>query len=183
MAELIEFVGDEPLVPADLTVPARLDADVAAEMEPTLSGLVIPAMRQVAESRSGSAIRKGRYRDTFAQAPKAAFALDMGQAYAIDSITIGGVVVDPSTYALRPIDRDRVIDPPAGGWPGTGQMIVTYLAGVDIEHFPSVKNWLVMACAWVIEQPSLFVAAETVAAVPDGFLGSLLWPICVPARI
>ena len=183
MAELIAFVGEEPLVPTDLTVPARLDADVAATLAQTLANVIIPGMRRSAEGRTGSAIRKGRYRDTFVRPPVGSFPLDVGQAYEIESITIGGVAVDPATYGLRPIDRDRVVDPPAAGWTGTGQMVVTYLAGIDIDKEPSVKAWLVMACTWAIDNPSLFVAGETVAEPPGGFVQSLLDPICVPPRV
>lgn len=184
MAEFLAWIDDaEPLTVERLVAHVRLDSDAAEELDDYLSGVVIPGARQVAETRAGAAIRKARYRDTRESVPRGALQLDRGQAYEIESLTIGGTLLDPASYRLVSIDSDSRIVPASGVWPSVGLVEVIYKAGIDIENYPSVVNWMLLAAAWMLEQPSMFTLGEVASAVPSGYVDSLLAPITVEGRV
>lgn len=172
----------EPITLEQVLVQARIDDDEGASTGDYIQTVVIPAARQAAEARTGAAIRKGSYRDTLLSLPPRGFTLEMGAAYAITSIEIDGITVDPATYELLEIDKDRLVMP-KDDWPSGNRLVVEYLAGIVPSEYPGVVQWMLMAAGWLIEQPTLFVVADAVQAVPSAFVDSLLWPLHVPARI
>jgi hypothetical protein len=183
MAEFLEWIdAEEPLTVDQVASQARLDADVAGELATYISTIIVPGARQLAETRSGSAIRKAKYRDTLQAVPRGAVLLDMGQAYELSSVSIAGTALDPAAYRLVKVDRDRQVRPTAECWPAQGEMVVEYSAGVDVAQYPSVVQWMLLAAAWMIEQPAMFTVGDAVESLPTSYVDGLLAPVSVPAR-
>lgn len=184
MTDFVAWVDDnEPLTVEDLVAHARLGSDEATALASYLESVVIPAARQLAETRSGAAIRRASFQDHRAAVPRGAIQLGMGQAYSIESITIAGQLQDPSTYSLLVIDKDPRVVPATGYWPH-GSVTVVYQAGIDdMTRYPSVKNWMLLAATWMIEQPSMFTLEQAVQSMPASYVDSLLAPISVDCRV
>jgi|GEM_PF-651223 len=195
MALLIAHTGPEPLTYEDVVIQCRLDPDDDDTAERDLiERIVIPAARGLAEEASGAAIRKGRYRDHWPVIPaSSSFALTLGQAFELESVVLG---VAPGSPALDPAAcylvnggqesrlytsqgrpwRDLVGSSPQG-------MMVTYLAGIDIEDRPSVRQYLLLAAAWAYRHRELLVLGQTLNELPERYLLTLLAGITVPPRI
>jgi hypothetical protein len=182
MAEFLEWIDPEPLAVDQVASQARLDGDVAEELATYISTIIIPAARQLAETRSGSAIRKANYRDTLQAVPRGAVVPDMGQAYELTSVSIAGTTLDPAAYKLVKIDRDRQVRPTTECWAAQGEMVVEYSAGIDVEQYPSVVQWMLLAAAWMLEQPAMFTVGDAVESLPTSYVDGLLAPVSVPTR-
>lgn len=195
MAVLIAHDGAEPLTYEDVVIQCRLDPDDDDSAERDLiERIIIPAARGLAEQASGAAIRKGRYQDHLPLIPGGnVFALTLGQAYELHSIVLGVTPGSPTldaslaylvnggqesllyTQQGQPW-RDLVGRSPQG-------MVVTYLAGIDINDHPSVRHYLLLAAAWAYRHRELLSIGQTLNEMPERYLLTLLAGITVPPRI
>lgn len=195
MAVLIAFTGPEPLTYEDVVAQCRLDPDDDDSAERDLiERIVIPAARGLAEEATGAAIRKGRYRDHLPRVPAGnAFAATMGQAFELESIalgaTVGAALLDPSAAYLVNSGKESFLYTQQGlPWRDVAGscpqgLMVTYLAGIDIENHPSVRHYLLLAAAWAYRHRELLVLGQTLNELPDRYLLTLLAGITVPPRI
>lgn len=195
MALLIAFTGPEPLTYEDVVAQCRLDPDDDDSTERDLiERIVIPAARGLAEEATGAAIRKGRYRDHLPRVPAGnAFAATMGQAFELESIalgaTVGAALLDPSAAYLVNSGKESFLYTQQGlPWRDVAGscpqgLMVTYLAGIDIENHPSVRHYLLLAAAWAYRHRELLVLGQTLNELPDRYLLTLLAGITVPPRI
>lgn len=172
---------NEPVTLADVAAQCRIDTDDAEAEKDLIEKLIIPGARQLAETRSGAAIRKGTYREVLRSFPEDEFPLSMGQATEITSLKCGGTVVNPDTYQLINLGKETLLSP-SSSWPATGMVEIEYKAGIDLAKFPSVKQWILMACAWAYSQRGLLLIGQKVEEMPRSYVDALLEPICTPPR-
>ncbi|RJF99019.1 hypothetical protein [Noviherbaspirillum saxi] len=173
--------ANEPVTLADVAAQCRIDADDAEAEKDLIEKLIIPGARQLAETRSGAAIRKGTYREILRSFPEDEFPLSKGQATEVTSLKCGGAVVNPTTYQLINLGKESLLSPSAS-WPASGTVEIEYEAGIDLEEYPSVKQWILMACAWAYSQRGLLLTGQKVEEMPSSYVDSLLDPICTPPR-
>lgn len=84
MPAFLAWIDDvEPLSVDLLVAHARLGSDEAAALATYLQSVVIPAARQLAEQRSGAAIRRARFQESRPAAPHQDIQLGIGQVYEI----------------------------------------------------------------------------------------------------
>ena len=80
-----------------------------------------------------------------------------------------------------------------GLWPQTGRseraVEITYLAGFTpgdfVARYPSVRIWILMACAWAYAQREMFMLklrGSGFEELPPDYMQSLLEPLTVPPR-
>lgn len=206
MAELIEYLSADPCSAEPVSLDevknqARIDSDLTDD-DLFIQSIVIPGARQQAESRTGSAIRQGRFRQVGHCFPAhgAPFAITHGCVIAVESITYAephqpGVrgVLDIASIEIVTVDREVIISPIAGKWPHTGfspkAVEVTYTAGIDpsifAERYPSVKTWILMAAAWAYAQREMFLLQTRGAGyqeLPADYMQTLLDPLRLPPR-
>lgn len=185
-AVLVEYLDDvEPLTFEDVAIQCRIDDDAEREF---IERTLIPGARQAAERKSGAAIRKARYFERLARFPNGDFPLSIGQVLSVDNIEIrnstgAASTVDPNDYELVQLGRETLcVLRGAALWPQARAVTITYQAGVDIEKYPSVRSWMLLAAAWAYEHRELFSAGQGIAQMPDGYADLLLDPITVPPR-
>ncbi|AXF20541.1 hypothetical protein CUJ89_08635 [Burkholderia pyrrocinia] len=184
-AVLVEYVNEaEPLTFEDVASQCRIDDDDEREF---IEQVVIPGVRQAAESRSGAAIRKARYLERLGSFPKDEISLSVGQVFAMDAVAIRSMSGERSTlseaqFELIQLGRETLLAPVSGHWPAVGAPTLTYRAGIDLDRFPSVRSWMLLAAAWAYENRELFSSGQSVVAMPGGFADALLNPITVPPR-
>ena len=174
----------EPLTVQELAWQCRLDEDAAEASRDYLAQVVIPAARQLAETRSGAAIRPGRFMERVSQEDgygcmgRYPRSLDMllGTATRVESVQVGAVSLDPDDYHLQPgLPEARLIG--HAPLPNAGLIQVIYQAGIEIALFPSVRQWMLLAAAWIFEQPEMYTLARAVNALPSAYVDGLLDPI------
>lgn len=184
MPKFVAWIDDvEPVTAAELVAHARMGSDEAAALNDYITGIVIPAARQIAERRSGAAIRRARYSERRQAWPRGDLQLGVGQVYEVESIMADGQPVDPTAYSLWTVDKDPRVRLTADCRPH-GIVEVTYLAGIEnIADYPSVKNWILLAATWMLEQPSLFTLEQAVETMPSSYVDTLLSPISVEGRV
>ncbi|WP_213305964.1 hypothetical protein [Paraburkholderia sacchari] len=186
-AVLMEYLGDEPLTLDDVMAQCRLDD--ASELERELIETTwIPAARQAAETRTGSAIRPGVYRERLASFPVGHFALALGQVNKIRSVewrSADGAVgeLEDSAFELIHMGNESLIASSSdAAWPLAAAVTLTYEAGIDIARFPSVRHWLLLTVGWAYEQRELYNVGQAIESMPTDYTDSLLAPIRVPPR-
>lgn len=184
-AVLIDYLDDrEPITFDDVAAQCRLDDD---DERSFIERFVIPGVRHAAESKSGAAIRKGRYVDRLSILPQREIPLSVGQVFAIDtaafqSATGQHFMLSEAQFDLIQLGRETLLAPREGDWPSVETITLTYRAGIDLNRFPSVRCWLLLAAAWAYENREMFLAGRFVATLPGGYVDELLSPITVPPR-
>lgn len=184
-AVLVEYLGDaEPLTFEDVASQCRIDDD---DERAFIEQVVIPGARQAAESKSGAAIRKARYVERLGFFPKGEIPLSVGQVFAMDAVAVRSMSGERLTlreaeFELVQLGRETILVPLNGHWPTVGAPTLTYRAGIDLEHFPSVRSWMLLAAAWAYENRELFSSGQSIVAMPSSFADALLTPITVPPR-
>lgn len=209
MSEFVEFlalqdaqgnaISGEPVTIEEVKTHARWDLDNTIA-DDQITSVYIPGARQLAESRTGSAIRPARFIQRLQEFPKdgGAFAITHGLVMDIESITYLNAsgarqTLDPASYADVIIDRETLVEPVGGKWPDTSRSLraveVTYTAGIlpaDLAaRYASVRHFILMACAWALEQPELFVLSkgkQGYQELPGDYLAGLLDPITLRTR-
>ncbi|MPW17880.1 hypothetical protein GCT13_13270 [Paraburkholderia sp. CNPSo 3157] len=187
-AVLVEYLDDmEPLTYEDVAAQARIDASDESSF---ITSIIIPGARQAAETKSGAAIRKGRYTERLPAFPVGDFPLSIGQVTEVESVSWRSAsgetaTLDPSSYEVIQVGRETRLAPLGSQWPRAAAVTFTYQAGTDLDKFPSVRAWMLLAAAWFYDNRELFLIAQTRQAVmemPTGFADALLHPITVPPR-
>ena len=206
MAELIEYLSadplaDEPVSVDEVKAQARIDPDLTDD-DQLIQTVIAPAARQLAETRTGTAIRPARYRQVLPAFPHHGnpLVLAIGGVMALESITYAAphsagtrITLDPGTVEMVVIDRETVLSPLSDRWPHAGRgpraVEVVYTAGIDPQAFgdraPSVKTWILMACAWAYAQRELFLLQTRGSGfqeLPPDYLSGLLDPLRLPPR-
>jgi uncharacterized phiE125 gp8 family phage protein len=204
MAEFVEFlppsgIAGEPVSLLDLKHHVRLDDDNTM-LDAEIEAIYIPGARQLAETRTGSAIRPARYIQRLREFPKngGSIAVTHGLVMAIESITYAvsdgsRATLDPAALVSAVIEREMLVEPTSGQWPdctaGLRGVEITYTAGMSpadmTDRYPSVRQWILMAAAWAIEQPELFVLSkgrQGYQELPSDYLAGLLDPITLRTR-
>ncbi|WP_206413868.1 hypothetical protein [Lysobacter enzymogenes] len=141
-----------------------------------LSQIVIPAARQVAERRSGAAIRLGRYASEWASLPAGDTALDLGAVRTLESVTAAGAAVDGATIVWR--GREAFLRLAASAQ----DVHVVVTAGIDAEQAPSVLQWIALAAGLAYENRELASTGEVASLLPVGYLDALLDVVRLPPR-
>lgn len=209
MSQFVEFlalqdaqgnaISAEPVTKEDVKGHARWDLDnTIADNE--ITNVYIPGARQLAETRTGSAIRPARYIQRLMEFPKdgGTFAITHGLVMEIESITYldgSGArrSLDASAFTDAVIDRETLVEPVGGMWPQTTRSLrgveVTYTAGITpaalTANYPTVRHFILMACAWALEQPEMFVLSkgrQGYQELPPDYLAGLLDPITLRTR-
>lgn len=169
MISLIEYLGTEPVSVDEVKQHCRIDD---GDEDQYIATVIIPGARAMAETRSGSVIRKGRYAETITLGG----ALSVGRVTSVEEVSVAGVSV-----AFQSTQKGRRTTVNAPGSEGK-LALVTFLAGVDIVEFPGVKSWLLLACGWMYANREMFSSgAGGVMEMPRSYVDSLLAPIEVPA--
>ncbi|ABM32208.1 hypothetical protein QRO08_16660 [Paracidovorax citrulli] len=176
------YIGEMPITPEDVAAHRRDDA-VMVETA-LLSNIIIPGVVAQAEARTGAAIRQARYVESWQPSRPSGSPLDVGQAYqveAVDALSADGVPVPSgATVFLQQEMRESYLHF-ASGRP-SGILQITYLAGLNLAAYPSVRTWLLMQIGTVYAQRETLVMGMSVAALPHSFLDTMLADIEVPPR-
>ena len=195
MSVLLAHTGPEPLTYEDVVIQCHLDPDDEDTAERDLiERIIIPAARGLVERTTGAAIRKGRYRDHLPVIPASnVFAITTGQAYELESIVLGvtpgSPVLDAALCYLVNIGKESLLYTQQGKpWRDVAGsspqgMMVTYLAGIDIDQHPSVRHYLLLAAAWAYRHRELLSIGQTLHELPERYLLTLVDGITVPPRI
>jgi uncharacterized phiE125 gp8 family phage protein len=179
-AVLVSWIEDaEPISVAEVKAQARI---LSGAEDALIADIIIPAARQLAETRTGAAIRKGIYRETVKAFPNGDLTLGKGRAFEVVSFTCAAAIVPSSDYELLQLGNDSVLGR-TNTWPAGGPVAIEYKAGVDLADFPTVKQWMLLACAWAFEQRELFAhGQQAFAEMPSSYVDALLAPLQVPPR-
>lgn len=182
MARRKLYIGAAPITPEDVAVHQRSDAAMVEAA--LLSNVIIPGVIAQAEARTGAAIRSARYIETWAPTRPSGSALDVGQASEVESVDLlsadGVPVPSGAGWYLQQEMRESYLHFPAGR--PAGMLQITYLAGLDLAAYPSVRTWLLMQIGTVYAQRETLVIGATVAPLPSTFLDGMLGDIEVPPR-
>lgn len=160
MTTLVSYIDDEPVTIDEAKQQCSLDDD--AEDLGFVESVIIPAARAWAEQKTGAAIRKGVFTETIL----AGSALSVGRVVSVDSVKIDGTDV-----AFTTVEKGRRTIVLSAGNEGK-EIDVEFTAGIDINQFPDVKAWLLLACGWMYENREL--------SMPEGRIDALLSGIDVP---
>jgi hypothetical protein len=182
MARRIAYIGDPVLTLAQVAYQCRVELE---DLQPELiEQVIVPGVTAQCESKTGAAIREATYEEDWPAHYLSGQALDVGQARSIVSVAIlgddGGVTDQPGPFDLRQGGRESFLHFP-GGKPA-GQLRIRYTAGVDIDAYPGVRSWLLMATATAYELRGTLVVGQSLAELPATFVDSLLAEITVPPR-
>jgi len=182
MARRIEYFGDPVLTLAQVAYQCRMEPE---DMQPELiEQIVIPGVTGQCESKTGAAIRGAIYEEEWPMHFEAGRPLDIGQANEILSIAAqqpdGSWVEQTGPFELRQGQRESCLFFPAGR--PSGVLRLRYKAQADLEAYPSVRNWLLMAAATAVRHAEVFVVGQALVELPSHFLEHLVADITVPPR-
>lgn len=206
MSQFVEFLvgAEEPVTLDEAKRNARVDLDIT-EDDDWFTSVLIPGARQLAETKSGAALKASRWIQRGAEFPKKGQALPLthGLVTAVESLTYlpsgassRATLVSDQDYEIIQADREALLAPlgtssndGSPGWPTTGKSLrafeVTYTAGLSrtdlTSRYPSVRQWILLAIAWAYDNRKLFDIAGY-AALPDSYAESLLDPITIRTR-
>lgn len=182
MARRIAYVGDPVLTLEQVAFQCRVEPE---DLQPELiEQLIIPGVTAQCESMTGAGIRAATYEEIWDGTWRSGRALDQGQATGVISIvriaSDGTETNLPGPFDLRQGQRESYLhysgDQPAG------VLRIRYNAGVDLDAYPGVRSWLLLAAATAYENRSTLVLGQTLAELPASFVDHLLAEITVPPR-
>jgi uncharacterized phiE125 gp8 family phage protein len=202
VAELIEYLSNdaaasEPVSVDEVKTQARIDID---DDDLFIQSVIIPGARQQAETRTGSILRLARFKQVLQSFPKFSQSMSIagGNVQTVESITYADgsgarLTLDPAMTEVVTIDRETVIAMLNGPWPlcrpGPRAVEIIYTAGLEPAVFadrnPSVKAWILMACAWAYAQRETFVLQTRGSGfqeLPADYMQALLEPLKLPPR-
>ncbi|PKI19404.1 hypothetical protein [Pseudomonas monteilii] len=182
MARRIAYTGPPVLTLEQVAFQCRAEPE---DLQPELIHLVvIPGVTAQAESKTGAAIREAIYEEEWPAAYPSGHSLDIGQVVAVESVVVLGEGGEVTTYAgqveLSQGGKESYLLFP-GGRPA-GRLRIRYRAGVDLEAYPGVLSWLLMAAETAFTHRGLLVAGQSLAEVPSSFVDHLLADVTVPPR-
>lgn len=184
----INYLADEPLTFEDVAAQCRIDGDAERVF---IESTLIPAARQLAEQKTGAVIRLAHYQETFPGFPSTLrLPLSRGPVREITEVRyplmrLDTGLWDRTAYRLVRGERAAWVEPVNDCWPmtayGDHTVHIEYHAGIDLTHHPAVKQWLLLACAWLFEQRELYVVGPA-QAMPQAFADTLLADLTVAPR-
>ncbi|MGX1125544.1 hypothetical protein [Pseudomonas sp. HLS-6 TE3448] len=182
MARRIAYTGAPVLTLEQVAYQCRAEPE---DLQPELiNQIIIPGVTSQGESKTGAAIREAIYEEDWPAAYPSGHSLDVGQVVAVESVVVLGDAgqVSPFTGEVELIQggRESYLHFP-GGRPD-GRLRIRYRAGVDLEAYPGVLSWLLMAAETVFTHRGLLVVGQSLAEVPASFVDHLLADITVPPR-
>ncbi|NMY45282.1 hypothetical protein [Pseudomonas sp. WS 5027] len=182
MARRIEYFGDPVLTLEQVAFQCRVEPeDMAPEL---IEQIIIPGVTAQCESKTGAAIRGAVYEEEWPADRPSGHALDVGQATEIVSVlsqqASGGWVEQVGPFDLRQDQRESFLHFPAVR--PAGRLRIKYKAKLDIDLYPGVRNWLLMAAATIYRHPEIFLVGQSLAELPSTFLDHLVAEITVPPR-
>ncbi|WP_313430911.1 hypothetical protein [Pseudomonas sp.] len=182
MARRIAYTGAPVLTLEQVAYQCRAEPE---DLQPELvDQIIIPGVTAQGESKTGAAIREAIYEEDWPAAYPSGHSLDVGQVVAVESVVVLGETgqVTPFTGQLELSQGGKesyLLFP--GGRPA-GRLRIRYRAGVDLEAYPGVLSWLLMAAETAFTHRGLLVVGQSLAEVPANFLDHLLADITVPPR-
>ncbi|AWY39424.1 hypothetical protein DKY63_05700 [Pseudomonas putida] len=182
MARRIEYFGEPVLTLAQVAFQCRVEPE---DMEPELiEQIIIPGVTSQCESKTGAALRGATYEEDWPVSFASGHALDIGQASEIVSIMLqqadGTWAAESAPFELQQGPRESFLH--FHGARPTGPLRIRYKAGLDLDLYPGVRNWLLMAAATIYRHPEMFMVGQSLAELPSTFLDHLVADITVPPR-
>lgn len=177
MARRIRYTGDPVITLQDVEAQVM---GVVEDQQTLIRDIVIPAVTAQCESITGAAIRQAVYEEDWPAGGRCGGYLDIGQAHTITSVQRlddGALVSLDACVLFRGTRQSSLRIRGVQGVP----LRITYEAGLDLQAYPSVKQWLLMQAATLFAQRETLVNGQ-VTAVPASFMDSLLSDIVLPPR-
>lgn len=180
MARRKRYAGDPVLTAAEVAQWCREHID---DLQRSLvENIIVPGVTQMCEAETGAAIRTAEYVEDWPQ-DRLGNVLDVGQVRSISSVSLLRAGADPIPVEGFELEVDqrvgRIVF--AGGRP-SGRLHIEYVAGVDLDAYPSVRTWLLLQAGTLYQQREALVTGTIVSELPLKFLGSMLAEIAVPPR-
>ncbi|MFG0862605.1 hypothetical protein [Pseudomonas sp. CJQ_13] len=182
MARRIAYTGAPVLTLEQVAFQCRAEPE---DLQPELvDQIIIPGVTAQGESKTGAAIREAIYEEDWPAAYPSGHSLDIGQVVAVESVVVLGEAGQVTPYdgqaELSQGGKESYLHFP-GGRPA-GRLRIRYRAGVDLEAYPGVLSWLLMAAETAFTHRGLLVVGQSLAEVPSSFVDHLLADITVPPR-
>ena len=182
MARRIAYTGAPVLTLEQVAYQCRAEPE---DLQPELIDLIIiPGVTAQGESKTGAAIREAIYEEDWPAAYPSGHSLDIGQVVAVESVVVlgeaGQVIPYVGQVELSRGGKESYLHFPAGR--PAGRLRIRYRAGVDLEAYPGVLSWLLMAAETAFTHRGLLVVGQSLAEVPASFVDHLLADITVPPR-
>lgn len=178
MAQRLRYTGAPVLTYQDVDAQVQ---GLPADQQSLVTDVIIPAVTAQAEAITGAAIREAEYAEHWPAGGRAGGWLDVGQVKRIISVQAQGAAqpLPETAYSLhisQRMARLQLHDMPPQ------PLLITYAAGLNLEAYPSVKQWLVMQAATLFAQREVLVTGTIVAKLPESFIDSMLADIVLPPR-
>uniref|UniRef100_UPI00334295B0 head-tail connector protein n=1 Tax=Castellaniella defragrans TaxID=75697 RepID=UPI00334295B0 len=168
MATLVSYTDGEPLTLDEVRLYSHIDGD---DQDALIEGVIIPGARALAESKTGSIIRKGTFTETILLGA----ALSVGQVVLVEAVKIDGADV-----AFTLVEKGRRTIVQSAGNEGK-EAVVRFTAGTDLTQHPTVKSWLLLACGWMYDHREIMTSGPNAFnEMPKSYVDALLLPIEVP---
>ncbi|QIH09271.1 hypothetical protein ATY02_22460 [Pseudomonas sp. BIOMIG1BAC] len=180
MGRRIAYTGAPVLTLEQVAFQVRAEPE---DLQPDLiNQIIIPGVTGYCESKTGAAVRQALYEDEWPASYPSGHSLDVGQVVAIESVVVLGATVTPYTgrVELEQGGKESYLHFPDGRPPG--RLRIRYLAGVDLQAYPSVLSWLLLAAETAFTHRGLLVIGQSIAELPSLYLDHLLADITVPPR-
>lgn len=144
--------------------------------------VILPGVIAQAEARTSAAIRVAVYEEDWPAGYPSGHALDVGQAREILSVSqvVDGVVTPLAVPTSLRQGRETYLDFPGGRPPGA--LRIRYRAGVDLDAYPAVRQWLLLYIGTAYEQREHLVVGSSLSELPGTYLDFMLADITVPPR-
>ncbi|HCV39179.1 MAG TPA: hypothetical protein DGQ94_10745 [Pseudomonas sp.] len=182
MARRIAYTGAPVLTLEQVAFQCRAEPE---DLQPELiDRVIIPGVTAQGESRTGAAIREAIYEEDWPAEYPSGHSLDVGQVVAVESVVVLGEAGQVTPYAglieLGQGGKESYLHFPAGR--PAGRLRIRYRAGADLEAYPGVLSWLLMAAETAFTQRGLLVVGQSLAELPSSFVDHLLADVTVPPR-
>lgn len=182
MARRIAYTGAPVLTLDQVAFQCRLEPE---DLQPELIDLIIiPGVTAQAESKTGAAIRGALYEEDWPSQFPSGHALDVGQATEIESVHLlaatGAIELYTGPAQVHQGGRESYLIFPDGR--PDGPLRIRYRAGVDLDAYPGVRSWLLMAAETAYTHRGMLVVGQALTELPSTFLDHLLAEVSVPPR-
>lgn len=181
MARRIAYTGAPVLTLEQVAFQCKAEPE---DLQPELiDQIIIPGVTAQGESKTGAAIREAIYEEDWPATYPSGHSLDVGQVVAVESVTMldaGDASAFAGAVELCHGGKENYLHFP-GGRPA-GRLRIRYRAGVDLEAYPGVLSWLLMAAETAFTHRGLLVVGQSLAEIPSSFVDHLLADITVPPR-
>ena len=179
MAQRLRYTGEPVLTWQDVDAQVQ---GLPEDQKDLITNVVIPAVTAQAEAITGAAIREAEYAEHWPAGGRAGGWLDVGQVKRIISVQVQGAEqpLPESAYTLHIQQRMALLQLHFVSSPPP--LTITYIAGLNLDAYPSVKQWLLMQAATLFAQRELLVTGTFVARLPESYIDTLLSDVSIPPR-